>query len=174
MSPIHVDVPVLETERLCLRAPQPGDYPGFRDYYASERSIYTGGPLGERDAWRGFASHIGHWVIHGYGMWTITFRGDDVPLGFAGLWNPATWPEPEIGWTLYEGAEGRGIAFEAARAALDHVFGTLGWPSVVSYIREGNARSVALAERLGARPDAADAPGPGVLVYRHLAPGGTA
>ncbi|RYH09029.1 GNAT family N-acetyltransferase [Tropicimonas sp. IMCC6043] len=177
MNRIHVDVPVLETERLCLRAPRPEDYAGFRDYYASERSIYTGGPLGERDAWRGFAGQLGHWVIHGYGMWTITLRGDTVPLGFAGLWNPGTWPEAEIGWSLYEGAEGRGIAFEAARAALGHIFGPLGWETVVSYIHRDNARSITLAERLGAtRDDSAARPAhaPDCLVYRHPRPGGAA
>ena len=52
MNAIHLDVPVLATERLILRAPLPQDYPAFRDYYASPRSIHTGGPLCEREAWR--------------------------------------------------------------------------------------------------------------------------
>ena len=48
----------------------------------------------------------------------------------------------------------------------------------MSYIAEGNARSVALAERLGAVLDleaaAPEAPGKRVLVYRHPRPEGLA
>ncbi len=73
--------------------------------------------------------------------------------------------------------EGNGIATEAARACVAHAYDTLGWDTVVSYIDPDNARSIALAERLGATldtqatpptrkdPDATDA-----LVYRHPSP----
>ena len=174
MNAIHLDVPVLATERLILRAPLPQDYPAFRDYYASPRSIHTGGPLCEREAWRGFAAEIGQWVMRGIGMRTITAKGADTALGRCGIFYPSIWPEPEIGWTLYEGAEGKGIAFEAARAIREHVFGTLGWQTLVSYIDPGNARSIALAERLGAvRDDAATRlpHAPATLVFRHPHPG---
>jgi RimJ/RimL family protein N-acetyltransferase len=74
--------------------------------------------------------------------------------------------------------EGTGIAREAAEAALGYVWRVLNWDTVVSYIAEGNDRSVRLAERLGARLDPA-APGPEavgrtVLVYRHPRPEGLA
>lgn len=177
MNALRLDVPPLETERLILRAPLPQDYPAFRDYYASQRSIYTGGPLGEREAWRGFAAEIGHWVMRGFGMRTITAKGADTPLGRCGIWYPGTWPEPEIGWTLYADSEGKGIAHEAACAIRAHVFGTLGWETVVSYIDPENARSIALAERLGALRDELAARPPHAchaLVYRHPHPRGAA
>ena len=69
------------------------------------------------------------------------------PLGLVGLWFPEGWHEPEIGWILFEGAEGRGIAREAAEAARAHAYGTLGWTTAVSVIHPGNARSIALADR---------------------------
>ncbi|MFV0358196.1 GNAT family N-acetyltransferase [Tropicimonas sp.] len=174
MTPIRLDIAPLETARLTLRAPQPADYPAFRDYYASGRSVHTGGPLDEREAWRGFSSLIGHWVMRGFGMRTITARGTDAALGFCGLWYPGTWPEPEIGWTLYDGAEGKGIAFEAALAVRTHAFDALGRKTLVSYIHPENARSIALAERLGAVGDdsAARPPhAPHALVFRHPGPG---
>ena len=50
----------------------------------------------------------------------------------------------------------------------------LRWDTVVSYIAEGNERSLRLAERLGARLDPAAAapsfPDQTVLVYRHPQP----
>jgi len=62
------------------------------------------------------------------------------------------------------GHEGRGYATEAALALRDWAF------SLVSYIAPGNAASVAVAERLGARLDpAAPRTVPADLVYRHSA-----
>ena len=100
-------------------------------------------------------------------------KGDDTALGMVGPWFPAGWPERELGWTVWsDAAEGKGYAFEAAAAARDHAFGALGWETAVSYIDPDNIRSVALAERLGARHDP-EARGPGensCLVYRHPRP----
>jgi len=68
------------------------------------------------------------------------------------------------------GHEGRGYATEAALALRDWAFSTLKLPSLVSYIAPGNAASVAVAERLGARLDpAAPRTVPADLVYRHSA-----
>jgi RimJ/RimL family protein N-acetyltransferase len=79
-----------------------------------------------------------------------------------------------VGWlVLAPEAEGTGLATEAARAAIADAYGRLGWPTVVSYIGPENARSIRLAEKLGAVPDP-DAPQPRpedpVLVYRHPRP----
>lgn len=67
---------------------------------------------------------------------------------------------------------GQGLAAEAAGAARAHAFGALGWTTAVSYVDPGNARSIALAERMGAiRDDAAPVPHSDrpCLVYRHSA-----
>ena len=165
------DTPVIETERLILRAPHGGDAQGIRDYFMSERSQYTGGPVDAPTAWRYAATEIGHWAIHGWGMFSVTQKGgDDAAIGLIGPWFPEGWPEKEVGWLLWPGAEGKGYAFEAASAALDYVFNTLGWDSAVSYIDKGNARSATLAERLGARldPDAETIKPSAAWVYRHF------
>ena len=89
-----------------------------------------------------------------------------------GLFYPEGWPEPEIAWTVFDGAEGRGIAFESATAARDHAYTALGWTTAVSLIAPDNPRSIALARRLGAVHDG-DYPHPdhGTLqIYRHPAP----
>ncbi|AUH32499.1 GNAT family N-acetyltransferase [Paracoccus tegillarcae] len=154
------NTPVLETERLILRAPTGDDWPAWRDFHLSDRAQYIGGgsQMTERNSWRAFGHVIGHWVMRGFGMFVITEKGGDAALGITGPWFPAGWPEREVGWSIWHPAgEGRGIASEAARAALDHVFNDLGWDTAVSYIDAENTRSIALAERLGARLDA-DAP----------------
>jgi RimJ/RimL family protein N-acetyltransferase len=77
-------------------------------------------------------------------------------------------PEKELGWLLYEGFEGKGYATEAARAMRDWAFGPGGLASLVSYFDPENARSMAVAQRLGAVLDP-DAPvqDAGDVVYRH-------
>ena len=164
----------LQTERLILRRPAPADWPAFRDFMMSDRSIAFGSHADLAKSWRAFAAELGHWDIFGYGMWAVTRRGDDTALGLVGPWTPPDWPETEIGWMiLADGVEGTGIATEAAQAALTHAFEVLGWDTAVSYIGPGNTRSIRLAVKLGAVLDeAAKAPTPDTLVYRHPHPGG--
>lgn len=166
--------PLLHTARLTLRAPQSSDWPAWRDFAASDRARFVGGPIDEAKAWRAFGHVIGMWVLRGYGSFVFTRTGSNDPMGMCGPWHPADWPEAELGWTVWDPqAEGQGFAFEAVQAARTHAFTTLGWSTAVSYIDPDNNRSIALALRLGAimDPTAAtpsfDHP---TLVYRHLPP----
>ena len=164
----------LRTERLTLRRPAARDWPAWRAFFESERSRAHGGPRELGQSWRRFAGTLGHWEFHGFGLWAVTLTGDDTALGLIGGFYPADWPEKEIGWMILSAdAEGKGIAHEAATAAIDHAYTVWNWPTAVSYISHDNTRSIALAERLGARLDA-DAPNPRpdspCLVYRHPNP----
>lgn len=165
-------VPHIQTTRLTLRPIAPRDWEPFCACAMSDRFQYITGKQDLGGAWRLFAAELGHWQIKGFGMWAVTETGgDDIALGIVGPWFPADWPETEIGWIMFEGGEGKGYAFEAAEAARTHVFETLGWDTAVSYIDPQNARSIALAERLGAvRDDSAARPHPDDLVYRHPKP----
>jgi RimJ/RimL family protein N-acetyltransferase len=62
---------------------------------------------------------------------------------------PEGWPGTEVGWSLRKEFTGKGYAFEAATAAIDWAFDTLGWAEVIHSIQPPNAASIALAERLG-------------------------
>lgn len=143
--------PVLTTDRLTLRGPAQQDFEPLAKFYADPvRSTGFGGPLSRADAWRWFATSIGHWVLHGYGFWTVEINETGEICGIVGLWNPEGWPEPELGWVMFENAEGKGIATEAALAARDYAYGTLGFSTLASLIVPGNDRSAKLAEKLGA------------------------
>lgn len=174
------NTPVIETERLILRAPVAEDWPVWREFVLSDRArfIRPEGDYSAREAWRGFGHVVGHWVLRGYGMFVFCQRGSMRPLGMAGPWYPEGWLDREIGWSVWDGeAEGRGFAFEAALAARTHAYETLGWDTAISYIDRGNARSLALATRLGAvhEPGAAHPFGGDTThVYRHPAPGAAA
>ena len=171
--------PVLQTQRLTLRAVQASDCDLFVDFLTSDRGAFVGGgtELPRGKAWRAFASLIGHWAIHGCGIFAIVERSSGKTIGGIGPWFPEGWPEHEMSWSIWAPeAEGKGYAAEAARAALDYAFDTLGWDTCVSYIDANNARSIALAERMGATVDPTAAQPDDhtdLLVYRHAGPSGT-
>jgi ribosomal-protein-alanine N-acetyltransferase len=165
-------IPTLQTERLTLRAPHAGDFESFASFYASNRSHMVGGPMGRHDAWRALAGVIGHWHLTGFGRWIVTLHEDDTPLGLIGLHNPEGWPEPEVGWLVYDGAEGKGIAYEAAIATRRYAYEVLDWDTSISLIDPANKRSRALAERMGAVYDydfTHEKYGP-MKVWRHPSP----
>lgn len=143
-------IPTLRTERLVLRAPRAEDFEPYARFYASERSVWEDGPLPRSQAWGEFAAAAGSWVLRGFGSLSLTDRASGRYLGEVGLYQPAHYPEPELGWILVAEAEGRGLAEEAARAVRDWAYLERGLGPLVSYIDRGNRRSIRLAERLGA------------------------
>jgi len=169
---IDLQIPTLTTDRLILRAPEARDFEGVATFFAdAERSWGFGGPLSRNEAWRWFASMIGHWVLHGYGFWMVDTREGE-PVGFVGIWSPEGWPEPELGWVVYQGAEGKGYAREAAEEIRRYAYAVLGFETLSSNIIPGNARSVALAERMGAQYERSfeNVTHGTEMVYRHPGP----
>jgi RimJ/RimL family protein N-acetyltransferase len=163
-------IPVIETRRLVLRAPEPEDYPNFKATFASYRSRFMGGPLNPYEAWMLYAAEIGHWEIRGFGMWMIHRGTDDRTLGMTGGWQPAGWPERELAWIIWPHEAGRGYALEATDAVRRHLYAR-GWETAVSYVDWKNLDSIRLCERLGAvRDDDAPRIDGGDAVYRHPAP----
>jgi RimJ/RimL family protein N-acetyltransferase len=113
----------------------------------------------------------GQWSVLGMGGWAVEDLASGALAGEVAVHRPVDYPETELGWLLFEGFEGRGYAYEAAGAARDWAFSHLGLASIVSYIDRDNARSISLAERLGAVLDLG-APTPNgdpCFVYRHSA-----
>ena len=146
-----VSAPRLVTERLILRGPEPRDAePMIAFLLDRSRSDGFGGYDHRGDAWRWFALNVGHWHLRGYGYFTIEMKDSGTPAGICGIWNPEGWPEPELGWVVFEGYEGQGIAREAAERARRYAYADLGLTTLTSNIVPGNTRSIALAERLGA------------------------
>ena len=165
----------LTTDRLVLRMPEEADWPFYRAYRLVARSTLPVEMRYDAVAREHFDGFAAHWAWRGFGRFIMVHRATAEPIGHVGPFEPQGHPEREITWTLWSAAhEGKGYAYEGARAARDHAFGALGWPTAVSYIVTDNARSQRLAERLGAVADrqAASPYTPPGWVYRHIA-GGT-
>lgn len=162
--------PTLTTKRLTLRHHRLDDFEPMAAHFATDWARYMGGPITRAEMWRWFGSEVGSWSLLGHGSWALDVTESGETIGQVGINKPANFPELEIGWMLYPGFEGKGLAYEAAIAARDWAFAQ-GHATLVSYIDADNMRSVALAERLGARrDDEADRPDPADLVYRHPKP----
>lgn len=161
-------VPVLETERLRLRAPQMGDFDHWADFFATARSVHEGGPKSRRAAWEHWASDVALWPLKGYGPFGVEDRATGDYLGEVGIYHGEGYPAPELGWFVLPAAEGRGIAFEAATAVLGWVRASFDWTHITNIIEPANTRSIALGLRLGGVIDSA-LPGidPDDVVIRH-------
>jgi RimJ/RimL family protein N-acetyltransferase len=166
-----VDAPTLETDRLILRAQVYDDWPRYRDFMFSKRSIGLGGPFKLAYAWGMFCHDLAQWSLFGHGALMLDDKKTGRCIGQVGINDGPLFKERELGWFVYEDAEGRGLAYEGASALRDWAFEVAGFDSLVSYVDPDNVKSRALAERLGARLDpAAPRNDPDDLVYRHQYP----
>jgi RimJ/RimL family protein N-acetyltransferase len=144
----------LETPRLRLRRFRGSDLDAYAEMSADAevmKYIGTGVTFNRNEAWRSIASMLGHWQLLGYGMWAVERKDSGAFVGRAGFLDPPGWPGFEVGWVLGRAHWGHGFATEAARAALDYAFDVLKRERVISLIREGNERSIRVAEKLGER-----------------------
>jgi RimJ/RimL family protein N-acetyltransferase len=169
---VALSIPVLETERLRLRAWREEDLGPFAEFCANEATAkFVGGVSDRAGAWRRMAAQAGHWQLRGYGSWVLEEKAQAGFIGYCGFWNPEGWPERELMWGLVADCHGRGFATEAARCARDYAYGRLGWNTAISCIDSGNNASLRVAERLGARYERSAEVGPYRFgIYRHPGP----
>ncbi len=155
----------LKTKNLFLRPPVIADYDAYADYVEGGRI----GDVSLTEAACQFARLLGHWKTFSFGMWAVCEQGRNTVIGLVGPFFPKEFDEREIGWHIFDGFEGKSIAYEAALAARLDAYQRLGWDGAVSYIPPENTRSIKLAMRLGAVHDKKTTAShdPDCLVYRH-------
>jgi RimJ/RimL family protein N-acetyltransferase len=140
-------IPVLETERLVLRAPRLEDAKAVaqlaNDRRIAENTARIPHPYSLADAEKFIASVNG---IGGEIAFLIT-RGKMV-LGAAGLSLPEGEP-PELGYWLGVSFWGHGYATEAVHAVIDHAFGDLDVEILSAGARVTNPASRRVLEKCG-------------------------
>jgi len=146
----------LETPRLVLRRMTAADadaHIAFMQAPETARFLSPDGEPPERmDAWRQFASYLGHWEIRGFGFFSVIEKETGRWVGRVGPWRPEGWPGLEVGWGIAPDARGRGYAPEAAEAAV--AWALEAFPEldrVISLIDPENAPSRAVAAKIGER-----------------------
>jgi RimJ/RimL family protein N-acetyltransferase len=115
-----------------------------------EVARYLGGPLSREDS-----DDIAEWAQEcyareGLGLLAVERRDDGAFLGMCGLHHQESYPDDvEVAWRLAREHWGQGYATEAATGWLDHGFGPLHLPPVISMTDPPNLRSLAVMRRLG-------------------------
>ena len=144
-----VSVPRLRTQRLLLREYRMADFDAFAAHFADPTSMEILGVQDRRGAWRIFASNMGGWLLQGSGWWAVERLEDGELVSYAGAFFRETWPEIEIGWSVYRDHWGKGIAPEAVAEVLRWVFDERKEKRATALIDAANARSRRVAAKLG-------------------------
>lgn len=121
------DIPVIETERLRLRASRAEDFQSaLKMWQDDEYIVHTGGrhrPAGE--VWSMIQQYIGSWGLFGFGYLTIANRKTDAHMGECGFAltrregiSPALPLIPEAGWGIARPHWRKGYVLEAMSALM--------------------------------------------------------
>ena len=108
--------------------------------------------------WRN-AAILGHWALHGFGMFAVEEKCKRQFVGRVGPWCPPGWPGFEVGWGVASECRGRGYAVEAARASIDWAFATFEIDEIIHCIDRENAPSKPSRGGWGAEDGEIDAVG---------------
>jgi RimJ/RimL family protein N-acetyltransferase len=145
-QPGERSIPVLETERLTLRAPRRGDVKAIvrlvSDRRVAENTARIPHPYGIDDA-ESFIAAVNRQV----GEATFVVTLDRELIGGCGV--ESRQGGAEIGYWIGAPYWGRGYATEAVRAVIDHAFGTLGQDTLQAGARISNPASRRVLEKCG-------------------------
>ncbi|HJD82367.1 GNAT family N-acetyltransferase [Kitasatospora aureofaciens] len=165
----------IETPRLVLRRWRQEDVPAMAAVNADPevmRWIGDGRVQTPEETRRAVERIERTWDTEGFGLFAVELRETGELAGFTGLAVPLFLPEVlpavEIGWRLGRSFWGRGIATEAATAALRFGFEACGRDRIISIARIGNTASERVMAKLGLRPEReTTVPGNGTAVRVH-------
>jgi RimJ/RimL family protein N-acetyltransferase len=150
-------MPTLQTPRLLMRPFACEDAEEHARMYAKPEvtRFLAGGPfLGEAAAQRSRTAlelFIRHWEEHGFGVWAVIDPKTGGLIGQCGLKYLPDSHEVEILYALDTPYWGRGVATEAAAAALGHGFRNTRLDRIVAVAKPEHRASQRVMEKLGMR-----------------------
>jgi RimJ/RimL family protein N-acetyltransferase len=163
----------VETPRMAASRISEDDLPDLlrllRDPRVAATLSLTGQPPGEEEVSDGLIEAIGHWELHGFGLWLLRNRSGDELVGRGGLQHTFVTgrDEVEVAWAIVPELWGRELATELALAAVDIAFGPLKLPELIAYTLPDNRASRRVMEKCGFSYDGAiEAQGIGHVLYR--------
>ena len=157
IDPILIDIPMpIETDRLIIRSPMPGDGPLVTDAKRETWNDLTRwmpwakGTPDEREDEAVMRRAQADFILRTDLMMIAFERSSGRPVVFTGLhrtdWHARVF---EIGYWARTSAQGQGYVTEAANALTHFAFNALAARKVVITHAEGNDRSAAVIRRLG-------------------------
>lgn len=145
---------ILETERLILRTWSLDDAEdGFRIWSDDEVMRYIGTGRGNADVeqTRSWLSRmIAHQEKHGFCFWAVVDKESNQLIGSCGMSYQLDGGLPlEFGYTLARAFWGRGLATEAAGAALRYIFENINLAEVAASVDSRHVASIRVLEKIG-------------------------
>jgi RimJ/RimL family protein N-acetyltransferase len=86
---------------------------------------------------------------NGFGLYLVTLRADQTPVGMCGLIKRPDFDSPDIGFAFLPEYEGKGYGFESASVVLDYCKTEFQLKRILGITLEANKSSVRLLEKLG-------------------------
>jgi RimJ/RimL family protein N-acetyltransferase len=143
---------VITTERLELRPLRTDDLDDLVSLHAEPEVIRFMQAADRATLITRLEADARQWRERGHGLLAVTDRVDGRFVGRTGLKYWEQFGETEVGWVLRRREWGHGFATEAARACAEWGFRNLPVPYLTAFIQPHNARSIAVAQRLGMTP----------------------
>jgi RimJ/RimL family protein N-acetyltransferase len=147
-----MDIPSITTERLLLRAFSEQDVDPLFDILQQPgilRYFPRPDPPPREVAARLVARQLAHWEEHSYGWWAVEARDEPRLLGWAGLTYLLETGETEVAYLLRQEVWRRGLATEAAKAALRFGFDGFAFPFIIGITHPENIASQRVLEKSG-------------------------
>lgn len=149
--------PLIETDRLRLRAHTAGDFaaciPIWNDPIVTR--FIGGRAYTPEEVWQRIQRYAGSWVLVGHGFWVVEEMATGRVIGEIGIMDAKREMDPpfgedrELGWALLPDVHGKGYASEALKAVLDWERCVLGGACLVALIDPDNIPSIKLAQKFG-------------------------
>jgi ribosomal-protein-alanine N-acetyltransferase len=144
---------ICETERLILRRFTTADLDALAAIMADPdvTRFFPGGPRTREQTRIRLEGFLHDYDSVGFSKWAVVLRDSGELIGRCGpaIQSVGGVDEAEIGYDLAKHQWGRGLATEAATAAIEHCFAVLGMNRVVSIIDPNNVPSLRVSQRLG-------------------------
>jgi RimJ/RimL family protein N-acetyltransferase len=144
----------LRTGRLILTPVGGGDLPDLRAIKADPRvfAVMLGGVRNAVETAEELARDVAAWGAQGYGIWAVREAVDHRFVGITGLEQRPDNRGVALRFALWPEAQGRGLAREAAGAALRFGHDRSGLRRIVAVAREANFASRTVLGSIGMAP----------------------
>lgn len=144
---------ILETERLILREFSLDDASFILHLLNTPTWLQFIGDRGVRNL--DDARHyllkgpINSYLVNGFGLYMVTLKKTETPIGMCGLVKRNGLDDPDIGFALLPEFAGKNFAYEVASAMVSYAQNHLLLPRLAAITTEDNTHSIKLLNKLG-------------------------
>jgi len=144
---------VLQLDGFVMRSLQCSDLDALAEIWADPEVTRflpsRGVPISRENAEKSLQSFIKHWQERGYGVWAIVENNSSQMIGYCGLRYLDEIDEVEVLYGLAQAYWGRGIATQAAQAAVSYGFNVAKLDKLIAMALPDNLASRRVIEKAG-------------------------